>query len=104
PDGQFAVSSSWDGTTRLWDIATGHELARLGSGGTHVQFSLDGRRLAFFPRPTPSTLMVCEVAATRALSFLREPELGPAASVGRDNDLVPPALWEVNFDATERLL
>ncbi len=29
PDGRFALSSSWDGTARVWDAGTGQEIARM---------------------------------------------------------------------------
>jgi WD40 repeat protein len=45
PSGNLVATASLDGTTRLWDTWTGQEqVAALGSG---VQFSSDGKRLAF---------------------------------------------------------
>jgi len=29
PDGRYALSESWDGTGRIWDINTGEEIAQL---------------------------------------------------------------------------
>jgi WD40 repeat protein len=52
PDGEQVVSSSQDGTLRVWDRASGKELQRLGNGNSFeaVQsftISRDGRQLAF---------------------------------------------------------
>jgi WD40 repeat protein/serine/threonine protein kinase len=46
PDGKTLASVSWDGTTRLWDTATGREAAVLQGGAWDVAFSPDGKLLA----------------------------------------------------------
>ena len=44
PDGRAALSGGSDGTTRLWDVASGHELRTFtGHSGRVVAFSPDGR-------------------------------------------------------------
>lgn len=46
PDGQLAVTASWDKTARIWDIRTGKERSQLrghSSGVTAAMFSPDGR-------------------------------------------------------------
>lgn len=49
PDGTQLLTSSWDGTARVWDAATGELLHRLGAHKGRVwnaAFSPDGRRIA----------------------------------------------------------
>jgi WD40 repeat protein len=42
-NGKIVVASSFDGATRLWDVATGMEMARwLGTAGDVLAFSADG--------------------------------------------------------------
>src|SRR5262249_12445895 len=45
PDGRHALSGSWDGTLRLWDVETGAEVRRFeGQQITSLALSGDGRR------------------------------------------------------------
>ena len=48
PDGQFLATTSNDYTARLWDAASGQEVARFPHEGTvwDVVFTRDGQRLA----------------------------------------------------------
>jgi guanine nucleotide-binding protein subunit beta-2-like 1 protein len=50
-DGQFALSGSWDGTLRLWDLNTGNTTRRF-VGHTKdvlsVAFSVDNRQVGVF--------------------------------------------------------
>ena len=52
PDGRTVVSSSEDGTVRLWNIATRREVARFKGGGVmdHVTFAPDGNALLLTSR------------------------------------------------------
>jgi WD40 repeat protein len=45
PDGKMIATSSLDGTTRIWDAATGENLLMLPIAG-YLSFRPDGRRLA----------------------------------------------------------
>lgn len=51
-DGQFALSGSWDGTLRLWDLNTGNTTRRF-VGHTKdvlsVAFSVDNRQVGMLP-------------------------------------------------------
>ncbi len=47
PDGNRVVTSSWDGTVRIWDAATGREISEMNGGGSlfTTAFSPDGSRI-----------------------------------------------------------
>ena len=46
PDGKKLASVDFDGTTKIWDPVSGHELRRLQGGYATVAFSPDGKTLA----------------------------------------------------------
>ena len=49
-DGQFALSGSWDGTLRLWDLNTGNTTRRFighQKDVLSVAFSVDNRQVDF---------------------------------------------------------
>jgi WD40 repeat protein/tetratricopeptide (TPR) repeat protein len=65
PAGHLLATSSWDGTFRLWDAATGEPL--LSAPGAEPRFSRDGLRLASFDGPA---LQVYDVAHGREVRTL----------------------------------
>jgi WD40 repeat protein len=66
PQGRILASTSWDGTTRLWDAATGQHLLR--SEGNFSVFSADGRLMASLQGLDISLLEVLNPCAHRWLS------------------------------------
>lgn len=69
PDGQLVATTSEDGTTRLWDVATYQERARLKArtGRVHrVSFSRDGQTLV--TQNDGSTVQLWEVATGREIA------------------------------------
>jgi WD40 repeat protein len=47
PDGSRLVTASFDNTTKLWDVASGHEFLELTDeiGFVRASFTADGRRI-----------------------------------------------------------
>lgn len=64
PDGEWLLSQSEDGTTRLWNTASAQTVAQLPYYGSEVRFSGDGRRL------------LCEDREAQSVHLL---ELAPAS-------------------------
>jgi WD40 repeat protein len=72
PDGQRAVSASWDETLKVWDLATGTELRTLSGhagGVTAVAVTPDGQRAV--SAAADDTLKVWDLASGKALRTLR---------------------------------
>ena len=79
--GYLLATSSWDGTTRLWDAASGEPLA-MAPGSLHGSFAPDDRRLAF---RCGGTIGVWDVAVAPECRTLHPGMLGNRSEArGRD--------------------
>lgn len=122
-EGTRAVTASWDGTARIWDLATGSEIARLlgpkeapkartglagfSPGGDWVATSSYDRTLRLWPAPrAPSSLgttpkMPIIMDASSSVLVSDGPELGPIAFDPSNNTLAASLatgeihLWDV---------
>lgn len=72
PGGEFLASSGMDGTTRLWEAASGQESSRLAVPGTRLQFYADGAVLSLHWNLEPR-LWLCDVSAGRVARLWRAP-------------------------------
>jgi WD40 repeat protein len=97
PNGQLLASTAWDGTTRLFEVATGRQLVKLLKAGQQLQFNRDGSRL-MIDHLSLSSIPIpwCEVVSSKALAVLKEPD--PA----NRQDMSGP--WTVRFSPDGRLL
>lgn len=72
PDGTKLATGSWDGTARIWDVATGEELHRMvhpWSAVSSVDFSPDSRKLA--TSGYDNTARIWDVASGKELQVLK---------------------------------
>jgi WD40 repeat protein/serine/threonine protein kinase len=79
PDGKALASVSWDGTTRLWDAATGREVSVLEGGAWDVAFSPDGKLLTTGGKET-GVVTVWDLASRRVLKRFPQSVIGLAFS------------------------
>ena len=73
PDGATLASGAWDGTVKLWDVATGEIIATLeghGGGVQSVSFSPDGATLA--SGAGDATVKLWDVATGEPIATLEE--------------------------------
>jgi serine/threonine protein kinase/WD40 repeat protein len=94
--GDFLMSASWDGTTRLWDPVTGRELVRVPGASHAMHVRRDDRRVSL---ARDYLLEVWEVAAGSACHTLHHGRVG--------NRTDRPADWgprQMDFSPDGRLL
>jgi WD40 repeat protein/Flp pilus assembly protein TadD len=94
PAAHLLATSSWDGTFRLWDAATGEPL--LAATGAVSQFSPDGRRFASFDGPAVEVYDVAHGQEVRALD--------PGSSGNQTDGTNPYWVHAARFSPDGRLL
>lgn len=72
PGGELLASAGWDGTTRLWDLRSGLQAVWMREAGDHLEFSPDGRHLAF-GEYSDAHALVCDVAGDTICRLLEGP-------------------------------
>ena len=93
PDGSLLATGSWDGTAKLWDVATGHQVRTLGPRSmaiTSLAFSPDGRVLWNVATAKAEHTLAGHTRAVLCLAF--SPDGQQLASGSRDASI---RFWEI---------
>lgn len=101
PDGKTLAAGSWDGAVRLWEVASGKELAQLSKQQGPVRsvaFSPDGKLLAYGGEG--SQIVLWDVATTKEVRRLKG-HRGPITFIGFSPD--GKLLASKSYDHTLRL-
>src|SRR5262249_5590115 len=90
PDGKTVISSSYDQTLRLWDVATGKELRRFQGHERYVSalaLSPDGKTLATV-EARGNVIRLWDVATAKQVRQLKLPGMSPLLVVFSPNSTV----------------
>jgi signal transduction histidine kinase len=101
PQAELLLSTSWDGSVRLWDAATSREIARTALPSYGARFSGNGRWVASYKDAALASLNLYEVSTRRAVTFLHADETDADAERAKR---LGYASWEVNFSPDEQWL
>ncbi len=96
PGGDLVASQAWDGTTRLWNLATSEPVATLGLWGRRIIFSADGGQLAYHDSEEHS-LVLSDFSTSEVCRLIHVPHPDPDIVGSR-------GCWHVSFSPDSRVL
>jgi WD40 repeat protein len=93
PDGRWLATGAWDHTARVWEVATGREMARLKHTDKvlGLAFSPDGRRLA---TQSGQTAYVWEIATGVELARMEHEDRVRAIAFSPDGRRLATGSWD----------